>query len=326
MIRQVNREEALSVTGHPDIPDSQIAPQGASAYLKIADGCSRMCAFCSIPLIKGSWKSRSEAEILQDAALLQKRHIKEVILIAQDTTAYGLDLGKKDALPDLISAITATIPDVPWLRILYAFPGYVSDRLIDVIAENPKVLPYLDIPLQHADEGVLKRMKRPHDIGWVRETVAKMREKIPGLAIRSTFITGFPNETDAEFQKLFDFLKEMKFDRVGVFPYSYEAGTASAEFGDTVPENVKQQRYQALMELQQAISHRINRTFIGKTLDVLVEAKQEGILIGRSYRDAPDVDGLVYIEGEAPIGEIVPVKIHSALEYDLVGKPLIKRR
>ena len=202
----------------------------------------------------------------------------------------------------------------------YAFPGFVSDRLIDLLSNNERVLPYLDIPLQHAHPEVLKRMHRPADMDWVRKTVAKMRSANPDFAIRSTFIVGFPNETEEEFETLYDFLNEMKFDRVGVFSYSFEKGTASAVYGDTVPEEVKQERLDRLMKLQQGISREINRKFIGRKMDVLVERQQDGLLIGRSYRDAPDIDGLVFVEGKAKIGDIIKVRIHTALEYDLIGK------
>jgi len=302
---------------------SQYAVNGASAYLKIADGCSRRCAFCSIPLIKGNWKSRPVEEILKDAELLQNMGMRELILIAQDTTAYGQDRGEKDALPGLIEKILQAAPEIDWLRILYAFPGFVTDRLIDLMASNPTVLPYLDIPLQHAHPAVLKRMHRPDDMGWVRETICKMRERIPGIAIRSTFIAGFPEETDEEFMALYDFLTEMKFDRVGVFPYYLEEGTSSASYGDTVPEEIKTQRVDLLMRHQQEISHKVNRSFIGKKMDVLIEGRQDDrFMVGRSYRDAPEIDGVVLVEGFAEIGRIVPVMIHNAMEYDLIGARL----
>lgn len=310
------------------IPDmdrlSQFAMEGASAYLKIADGCSRRCAFCAIPGIKGEWHSRPVEEILKDAAALNDNGIQELILIAQDTTAYGIDRGEKDALPCLIQKIEEAAPDIPWIRILYAFPGFVSDDLIDLMASDDRLLPYLDIPLQHASPAVLKRMRRPDDMGWVRDTIAKMRERIPGMAIRSTFITGFPGETEEEFSALYRFIEEMKFDRVGVFPYYAEAGTPSAAMEDDVPEDVKQERLEQIMLLQQDISHRINLSFIGKTLDVLIEGEQDGMLVGRSYRDAPEIDGLVFVKGAAEIGTIVPVRINSAVgDYDLLGDALV---
>ena len=302
---------------------SQFAVNGASAYLKIADGCSRRCAFCSIPLIKGNWKSRPVEEILKDAELLQNMGVRELILIAQDTTAYGQDRGEKDALPGLIEKIVQAAPEIDWIRILYAFPGFVTDRLIDLMASNPIVLPYLDIPLQHAHPAVLKRMHRPDDMGWVRETIYKMRERIPGIAIRSTFIAGFPEETDEEFMALYDFLTEMKFDRVGVFPYFLEEGTSSAAYGDTVPEEIKTQRVDFLMRHQREISYKVNRSFIGKKMHVLIEGRQDDrFMVGRSYRDAPEIDGVVLVKGFAKVGSIVPVMIYNAMEYDLMGTRL----
>lgn len=303
-----------------DIPEAAVAPQGPSAYLKIADGCSRNCAFCAIPLIKGKWQSRSVAEICRDAQELEKAGTREIILIAQDSTAYGRDRGESDALPGLIEKISAAAPAVSWIRILYAFPGIVSDRLIDLMAENERLLPYLDIPLQHADPQILKAMNRPDDVEWVRRTVEKLRRRVPGIAIRSTFITGFPGETDASFNTLLDFIEEMQFDRVGVFPYYQEAGTPSAALPDNVPADVKQARADQLMSIQQKISRKINRAFVGKTIDVLIEGQERGMYVGRSYRDAPEIDGFVFAEGVAEIGDIVPVRVHSALDYDLSGK------
>ncbi len=320
VMKRVNENASLPVVDYADLPGSQVAVEGPSAYLKIADGCNRCCGFCSIPIIKGNWHSRSETEILADAIRLRDLGVKEINLIAQDTTAYGLDLGLKDALPSLVQKISQAVPDVPWIRLLYAFPGYVSDNLIDVIASTPNVVKYLDIPLQHGHAEMLKRMHRPDDLFWVRSTIAKMRARIDGLAIRSTFIVGYPNETEEEFKALEDFLEEMRFDRVGVFKYSFEPGTFSASLGDTVPEKTKQKRYDRLMKIQQRISKQINRTFVGKTLDVLIEGHEQDLLIGRTYRDAPEVDCAVFVEGKAPIGSIIPVKIHTALEYDLIGK------
>lgn len=313
-------DQTLSVKAQPDFYQNVVAPQGPSAYLKIADGCSRNCAFCAIPLIKGKWASRPVEDILRDARDLERSGVREIVLIAQDSTAYGLDRGEKDALPDLIEKILEAAPSVPWIRILYAFPGIVSDRLIDLMATNERLLPYLDIPLQHADPTILKAMNRPADMGWVRDTVKKMRERVPGLAIRSTFIAGFPGETDAQFRALYDFIEEMQFDRVGVFPYYQEDGTPSAALPDDVPDEVKQARVDKIMAMQQKISRKINRSYVGKTIDVLIEGQDRGTYFGRSYRDAPEIDGYIFAEGIAEIGDIVPVKIQSALDYDLTGK------
>lgn len=311
---------SLTVSAPSDIPENVVAPQGPSAYLKIADGCSRNCAFCAIPLIKGKWQSRSVDDILRDARALEKSGTREIILVAQDSTAYGIDRGEKDALPGLIEKIMDAAPTVPWIRILYAYPGIVSDRLIDLMAENKRLLPYLDIPLQHADPDVLKRMNRPADVEWVYRTVAKMRERVPGIAIRSTFISGFPGETEAQHQTLYNFIEELKFDRVGIFPYYQEEGTPSAAMPDDVPPEVKQARIDRIMAMQKRVSRKINRSFIGETLDVLIEGQDRGLYFGRSYRDAPEIDGYVFAEGTCGIGDIIPVKIQSALDYDLTGK------
>jgi ribosomal protein S12 methylthiotransferase len=206
---------------------------------------------------------------------------------------------------------------------MYAYPGYVTDRLIDVMAEREQVLPYLDMPLQHAHPKTLYRMKRPSNIDWVHRTLGKMRAKIPNLAIRTTFIVGYPGETDEEYQALVDFVDEIRFDRVGTFQFSFEEGTTSAPLGDPVPASVKQARFEQLMELQQGISMQINQSYVGKTLDVLIEGFDDGISVGRSYRDAPEIDGLVFIEGKLEIGQIVPVRITGAMAYDLTGVPAV---
>lgn len=293
--------------------------QGASAYLKIADGCRRPCAFCAIPLIKGKHVSRSPEAIYNEAARLNDMGIQELILISQDTTDYGHDIGMKDGLSTLLEGILHAAPDIPWMRIMYAYPGYVTDRMIDVMANNPRILPYLDMPLQHANREVLKRMKRPAKVEWVYETVGKLRTAMPDLAIRTTFIVGYPGETDEEFADLEQFIRDLRFDRVGVFTYSFEENTPSADLANHVPAEVKQARMDRLMEVQQDISHQRNQSFVNKTLPVLVEGYDEGLSVGRSYRDAPEIDGLVIVEGQLPIGEIVPVKITGAMAYDLIG-------
>jgi ribosomal protein S12 methylthiotransferase len=333
-IVQVVRE--LRTSPHPEplyhLPEAQTVGSdeqdalrasvaGASAYVKIADGCRRPCAFCAIPLIKGTAVSRPIEKILDEARRLRDAGIRELILIAQDSTDYGHDLGMKDGLAILLERLTASVPDMDWIRIMYAYPGYVTDRLIDVMSSSKQVLPYLDMPLQHAHPKTLYRMRRPSNIDWVHRTLGKMRSKIPDLAIRTTFIVGYPGETEEEFQALVDFVQEIRFDRVGTFQFSFEPGTTSEPLGDPVPAEVKQARYDQLMELQQGISMQVNQACVGRTLDVLVEGRDKRIAIGRSYRDAPEIDGLVFLEGEAPIGEIVPVKITGAMAYDLTGIP-----
>jgi len=297
----------------------RVSVAGASAYIKVADGCRRPCAFCAIPLIKGTAVSRPIEAIIHEARTLRDNGVRELVLIAQDTTDYGHDLGMKDGLAILLEQLTDAVPDVDWIRVMYSYPGYVTDRLIEVMATRKQVLPYLDMPLQHAHPKTLYRMKRPSNMDWVYKTLGKMRETVKDLSMRTTFIVGYPGETDEEFQTLYDFVKEIRFDRVGTFQFSFEPGTTSAPLGDPVPAEVKQERFERLMELQQNISLQVNQTYVGKTLDVLVEGFDNGISIGRSYRDAPEIDGMVFIEGKANVGEIVPVRITGAMAYDLTG-------
>jgi ribosomal protein S12 methylthiotransferase len=294
--------------------------QGRSAFIKIADGCRRPCAFCAIPLIKGSSVSRPMEVIVNEAQQLSKMGMREINLIAQDTTDYGYDLGMKEGLAQLLEQLVRAVPDVDWIRIMYAYPGYVTDRLIDVMASNPQILPYLDMPLQHAHPDTLRRMKRPANVNWVHRTLEKMRAAMPDLALRTTFIVGYPGETEAEFQTLLDFIKEIRFDRLGTFMFSFETGTASEPLGDPLPLEVKEERYDRLMALQHDISLERNQAFMGKTLDVLFEGQGDGLSIGRSYRDAPEIDGLVIVEGDVLIGELFPVRITGAMPYDLSGE------
>jgi ribosomal protein S12 methylthiotransferase len=299
---------------------------GPSAYLKIADGCRRPCAFCAIPLIKGTAVSRPIENIIHEARLLRDSGVRELVLIAQDSTDYGHDLGMKEGLATLLEKLTDSVPDMDWIRIMYAYPGYVTDRLIEVMAEREQILPYLDIPLQHAHPKTLQRMKRPSNIEWMQKTLDKMRtafiEKTHRLAMRTTFIVGYPGETEEEFQTLFNFVAQTRFDRASAFTFSFEPGTSSEPLGDPIPAEVKQERMERLMELQSSISLEINQEFIGRRLDVLVEGFDNGVSVGRSYRDAPEVDGYVLVEAKLPIGEIIPVQITGALEYDLIGQPV----
>lgn len=308
------------VTGSDERGVLRASVSGASAYLKIADGCRRPCAFCSIPAIKGAAVSRPPETVVSEARALVERGVRELILIAQDLTDYGHDLGIKDGLPTLIESILDAAPELHWLRLMYAYPGAVSDRLIEVMATHPQVAHYLDIPLQHGHPNVLRRMRRPANVEWVYKTLAKLRAAMPDLAVRTTFIVGYPGETEEEFQALLDFVQALQFDRVGTFKYSFEPGTPSAELEPHVSEEVKQSRYERLMETQQPISLRKNQALVGQTLDVLIEGRGDGLTVGRTYRDAPEIDGLVVIENETlPVGEFVPIKITGAMEYDLVG-------
>jgi len=303
----------------PGLP--RAAVQGGSAYLKLADGCSRACAFCAIPLIKGPAVSRPPEAIIADARWLAQRGVQEIVLIAQDTTAYGQDLGLRDGLNGLLERLVQAVPEVPWLRLMYAFPGPAVERLAEAMARHPQLLRYLDLPLQHAHPDVLRRMRRPHDMDAVRRSLARLRAALPDIALRTTFLVGYPGETEAEFEALLEFVEESAFDHVGVFIYSHEAGTPAASLPDDVPVAVKEERRDRLMALQQPISLARNQLCVGRTLDVLIEGQEGGLSVGRSYRDAPEIDGLVLVQGVLPVGRIVPVRITSALEYDLIGAP-----
>ena len=323
--------KALTV-GRDERGAQQVAVQGASAYLKIADGCRRPCAFCAIPLIKGTAVSRPADTILEEARVLRDQGVREIILIAQDTTDYGHELGVKDGLAKLLEQMVVAVPDVDWLRVMYAYPGYVTDRLIEVMASHTQILPYLDMPLQHAHPKTLRRMQRPANVDWVHHTLEKMRSAMPDLALRTTFIVGYPGETEEEFQTLLDFLQEISFDRVGAFQFSYEPGTTSEPLGDPIPSEVKQERWERLMALQQGISLEKNQGVVGKVLNVLIEGQgnledeydikdeKNTISLGRTYRDAPEIDGMVVVESKIPVGEMVPVRITGAMPYDLSGE------
>ncbi len=297
----------------------RVAMQGGSAYLKIADGCRRPCAFCAIPLIKGAHVSRLPESIIADTRRLQAMGVNELVLISQDTTDYGNDLGMKNGLAQLLAKLVVAVPDIPWIRIMYAYPGYVSDELIETMARHAQILPYLDMPLQHGHRETLRRMKRPANLDWVRGAIRKMRAAMPALAIRSTFIVGYPGETEAEFQTLLDFVGALKFDRVGAFAFSFEPGTASEPLGDPIPQPVKAERLRRLMELQERISLQKNQEFVGQTHDVLIEGIGDDLSVGRSYRDAPEIDGVVIVESELAVGEIAPARITGALAHDLTG-------
>jgi ribosomal protein S12 methylthiotransferase len=316
----------------------RFARQGASAYLKIADGCSAPCAFCSIPLIKGPAVSLPAKAVVEDAVELVRQGVKELVLIAQDTTAYGRDRGERDALPILVQDILREVPHLQtegdrtaakgprglrWLRIMYAYPGHVSPRLVEVMAREPRVCNYLDLPLQHAHPDVLRRMKRPSKVKRTRRLIGDLRAAMPDIALRTSFIVGYPGETEGEFQALLDFVARFRPDRVGVFTYSEEEGTAAAALPDPVPEEVKAERYDRLMALQQRISLESNQAQIGRTLDLLVEGSGDGLHVGRCYRDAPEIDGLVFVPGDTEVditGTVRSVQITGAMEYDLVGE------
>lgn len=295
--------------------------QGRSAYLKIADGCRRPCAFCAIPQIKGTLVSRPPQTIVDEAVRLQEAGVQELIIISQDSTDYGHDLGIKNGLSSLLKQIVRAAPEIPWIRIMYAYPGYVTEELIETMATTPQIVNYLDIPLQHGHRETLKRMRRPANVEWVYSTVERLRTAMPDIAIRTTFIVGYPGETDEEFDALKQMVTDLQFDRVGAFTYSYEASTPSATVSWQVPKHVKDERLAELMTLQQPISLARNQEQVGRVLPALVEGFDNGVSIGRSYRDAPEIDGYVLIPGELPRGELVPIQISGAMVYDLTGTP-----
>jgi ribosomal protein S12 methylthiotransferase len=331
------REQSLarSVTDH--LPRHA---HGPSAYLKIADGCDRPCTFCIIPAIKGSHRSKTMDDVLAEARELVAQGVREIVLVAQDTTAYGWDWNQRDVLATLMERMCREVEGMQWLRLMYAYPGHVTPRLIETMARYPQIVHYLDVPLQHADPQVLHRMKRPNLV-TTRRMLDDLRAAMPDLALRTTFIVGFPGETEDEFQSLLEFLEEQQFDRVGIFEYSQEQGTPAGAMHPQVKRQVKARRRHEAMLMQQRISLQKNRAFIGQTLDVLIEgvgelvtskssrAMREAehhcgdcISIGRSYRDAPEVDGIVIVQNELPIGKFARVKITQASEYDLIGEPV----
>jgi ribosomal protein S12 methylthiotransferase len=321
-----------ALLGDPEQPNLSPMPRPAvqrgSAYLKISDGCNAPCAFCSIPTFKGKLRSRPPSAVVAEAQALVASGARELILIAQDTTDYGRDLGDPDGLPGLMQAILDAVPDLHWLRLMYAYPGHISSRLIEVMASDPRVCHYLDIPLQHGDPAVLGRMFRPSNTAKLLETLDRMRAAMPDLAFRSTFIVGYPGETDGEFRSLVEFVETLRFDKVGVFTFSPEPGTPAHALPGQVTEETKRKRYKRLMTAQQRISLARNQAQIGRVLDVLIEshgelANRKGpVSLGRSYRDAPEVDGLVIIPGPQPIGQMMRARITGALEYDLFGEAM----
>ena len=296
-----------------------------TAYLKIAEGCSNRCAFCIIPKMRGPMRSRSPESILAEAENLAQRGVKEFNIISQDTTMYGFDLAMKDGLERLLKSM-AKIDGVEWIRLLYCYPTFLNSDVIDYIASEEKVCRYIDVPLQHTHDEMLKSMKRQETEGGVRKMIDELRLKIPEIALRTTFITGFPGETDEHFKHMLRFICEMQFDHVGIFTYSDEEGTTAFDYPGRVPEEVKEERKNILMEFQKEIALRKNQEKVGQFESVLVEgfdAQENYIMTGRLASQAPDIDGQVILEKcEAEPGEIIPVRITAAADYDLVAEPV----
>lgn len=316
----------------PPLGAGKAAPAARpSAYLKISDGCNARCSFCLIPSIKGRLHSARLDALVAEARRLAAQGVRELVLVAQDSTAYGRDRGLRDGLPELLERLADAVPQVPWIRVMYAYPGHVSARLIQTMAALPQVCHYLDLPLQHASPAILRRMRRPSDPEEVRRTIARLRSAMPDVALRTTLIVGYPGETEADFEELLAFVRELRFDHVGVFMYSPEPGTPAARAPEQVPAAVKRRRYRRLMRVAQEVSLARNRELVGRELTVLVESegapdrgdgrRPEGadFFAGRSFRDAPEVDGLVLASGRPPPGSMVRVRVEQALPYDLWG-------
>ncbi len=293
-----------------------------TAFVKIAEGCDNACTFCSIPIMRGKFRSRSIESILAEVDNLAKQGVKEVSLIAQDSTNYGTDLYEGFRLPELLNRVSE-VPGIEWVRLHYAYPGFFTDELIETIAANPKVCDYIDMPLQHSEDTILKRMRRPGRQRDVRELVGKIRSRIPDVALRTSMIVGFPGETEEEFERLCEFVREIKFDRLGVFTYSQEEDTPANRLPNQVPDEVKQFRANTLMEIQREVAKENAAKYVGRTMDVLVERYdgRSDVYIGRSQYDAPEVDGEVFITNcPVEIGQMSKVRITHAYEYDLSGE------
>ena len=294
------------------------------AYMKIAEGCDRPCSFCAIPLMRGKHISRPIEELVLEAKNLAKNGTKELLLIAQDLTYYGLDIYKKRNLSELLRNLS-DVEGIEWIRLHYAYPTGFPMDVLDVMAERDNICNYLDIPLQHGANSMLSKMRRGTTRQKTEKLLADIREKVPGIAIRTTLIAGHPGETEEDFQEMLKFVEESRFERLGIFTYSHEENTHSHSFGDDVPAEVKQQRANAVMELQENISYEINQEKIGKTFRVLIDRKESGTFIGRTEYDSPDVDNEVLIDATnnyLRLGDFVNVKIDSATEFDLYGTPV----
>lgn len=291
------------------------------AYLKISEGCNNPCSFCAIPLIRGPHKSKSIEEIISEAEFLAKKGVKELILIAQDSTYYGLDLYGDRKLAELLKKLTK-VEGIEWIRLLYAFPSKFPEEILDVIVEEEKVVKYIDIPFQHISDKVLKSMQRGISRRRTYELIDLMRSKIPNLTLRTTLIVGYPEEGEKEFQELYDFVKEIKFDRLGVFTYSQEDGTKAFVLGDPIPQEEKERRKKEIMELQAKISYENNQNLVGKELSVIIDEIEDKIAYGRTEKDAPEVDNLVIVHTNKKLeqGEFYKVEVVDALEFDLIGQ------
>lgn len=296
---------------------------GHYAFLKIAEGCDKRCTYCIIPSLRGSFRSVPMERLVREAEGLAQQGVKELILVAQETTLYGVDLYGKKALPQLLKKLCA-LSGIQWIRIQYCYPEEITEELIQTIRNEDKICNYLDLPIQHASDGILKRMGRRTTKAQLKETVARLREAIPDIALRTTLISGFPGETEGDHEELMEFVDEMEFERLGVFAYSAEEDTPAASFPDQVPDEVKEDRRGEIMELQQEISFEHSQSMIGRTLEVMIEGKvaDENAYVGRTYMDGPGVDGMIFVQTgeELMSGDFVRVRVTGAMEYDLIGE------
>ena len=318
-------KELLDVNRLPDkarLRGRLVTTGGHYAFLKIAEGCDKYCTYCVIPYVRGHYRSVPMEDLLEEARNLADQGVSELILVAQETTLYGVDLYGEKKLPELLTGL-AKIPGIQWIRLHYCYPEELTDELIETIRREKKICHYLDIPIQHADDEILRRMGRKTTREEILSRIAYLREQIPDIALRTTLITGFPGESEEQFETLLDFVDEVEFDRLGVFPYSPEEGTVAAEMPDQVPEEVREKRRDAVMELQQEISAEAGNRKIGTVQEVFIEGyvPGENVYIGRTYMDAPGVDGYVFVHSpeECESGQFVQVKITGATEYDLIG-------
>ena len=308
----------------PEVETERVLTTGGHyAFLKIAEGCDKHCTYCIIPSLRGNYRSVPMERLVKEAERLAERGVKELILVAQETTLYGVDLYGEKSLPKLLKSL-CRISGIQWIRIQYCYPEEITDELIQTIKEEEKVCKYLDLPIQHASDRILKRMGRRTTKAQLQEIVEKLRREIPEMALRTTLISGFPGETPEDHEELMEFVDEMEFQRLGVFAYSAEEDTPAAEYPDQVLQEVKEERRDAIMELQQEISYDFSKSMVGKTLEVMIEGKvaDENAYVGRTYMDGPGVDGMIFVQTaeELMSGDFARVRVTGAMEYDLIGE------
>ena len=324
--RVLNGERVIAFGDKKDLPlegNRIVSNLPFFAYLKIAEGCDNRCSYCAIPLIRGNYRSRTIENIVSEATTLAQNGVKELIVVAQDITRYGLDLYGERRLPALLDELCG-IDGVEWIRLLYAYPDEITDELIDCIARQPKIVKYLDIPLQHISDRILRAMNRRGTGDEIREVIAKLRSRVPGIALRTTFITGFPGETEEDFEELCEFVRETRFERMGCFAFSPEEDTPAADMDGQIDDEIKQRRCEVLMDEQLEAAESFCQSMVGRTLDVLVEGydRYAQSCFGRSSYDSPDIDPKVFFSTAEPVnaGDIIKVKITDWMDYDLIGE------